>query len=141
MSDIDIDEILNTINSSKLKNLEDIESEKKQELYNYYKRYLGIDKNIQNLKLGLEKLKDYEFISFDEIENGDYIKYVNDRYFYDVEVKPGGFVVGRQDDKLILKSDVSLFKVRSKIYFRKIDSERKAKIMLMDMINKETINF
>jgi hypothetical protein len=141
MSNIDIDEILNTINSNKLKNLEDIETERKQELYNYYKQYLGINKNIQNLKLGLEKLKDYEFISFEEIENGDYIKYVNDRYFYDVELKPGGFVVGRQDDKLILKSDVSLFKVRSKIYFRKINGERKAKLMLMDMINRESLNF
>ena len=141
MSDIDIDEILNTINSNKLKNLDEIETEKKQELYNYYKQYLGIEKNIQNLKLGLEKLKDYEFVSFEEIENGDYVKYINDRYFYDVEVKPGGFVVGRQEDKLILKSDVSLFKVRSKIYFRKIDNERKAKMMLMDMINRETINF
>ena len=141
MGDINIDDILNTINSDKLKTIKDIESEKKSELYNHYKQYLGMEQNVINLKLGLEKLKDYEYVNFEEIENGDYIKYVNDRYFYDIEVKPGGFAVGKRDNKLILKSDASIFKVRSKIYFRKINSERKAKILLMEMINSESINF
>ena len=43
---------------------------------------------------------------------------VNDRYFYDVEVKPGGFVVGRQDD--IILEEVKL----PSIFFYRVNVTR-----------------
>lgn len=141
MSEFNIDQILSTIKSTEIRNIADIEKERKEKLYYFFQEYLGIEANVSNFKKSLIDLKDYEYIDIDETSNGDYVRYINDRYFYDIELKPGGFVVGRQGDKLILKSDVSLFKVRSKLFFRKINDERKAKMMLLEMINKENINF
>ena len=136
--DLELDAILSTISNKRIRTLDEINYETKTRIENCYKKYLNIPKNVDNLKIALDKLEDYEYKEYDDLDLGDYVMYINSKYFYDIELKPGGFLLKKDRGKVVLKNG-NIFGVRSDLYFKKITDEEKAKMILIGIIKDEKI--
>lgn len=138
--DLEIETILQTIKRKPIPSLKEVNERRENKIYQFYEYYFDIPKNIENYKNALDILQDYQYVTPADIELKDYVRYINDFYFYDVEVTKGGFVVKQCDDYITLKNNNNFYKVNSKILFRKITEEDKAKMKLMEIISEEKID-
>lgn len=138
--DLEIETILQTIKRRPIPSLKEVNKNREIKIYQFYEYYFDIPKNIENYKNALETLQDYQYISPKDVELKDYIRYINDYYFYDVDVAVGGYVIRKHDDYITLINKNRIYKVNSKILFKRITEEDKAKMKLMELISEEKID-
>ena len=85
-------EILHDIETQKIKSKEELQQELKLKLYEVYKPFLNFSSNQDNFSTTFQKLQGYQFIEASNLIEGDYIRYLNPKYFYDIQLMKGGFV-------------------------------------------------
>ena len=136
---LDINLILNSVKSIPKETLSEIKEEREQKLHEFYDKFLDIKKNKTNLENAKKILENYRYIEYDDIEKGDFVKYISDKYFYDIEVKGGGTVIEKKNGNCLLKA-VSIWTAKSKVFFKKISNEDMAKLFMIDVLNKEKLN-
>lgn len=132
----EIDKILQSIKNTYIPSLHEIELENSNIINTVYSKYLMYTQNHENKKLALINLKHCHSIDFFKIKLGDYVKYVSKKYFYDIELKSGGFVIKKCKNSLMLKNNLGVFTIKSNTnFFRKLTNEELAKIKLIETIN------
>ena len=134
--EIQIDELLKNLKNTYIPSLKEIEEENINLINNIYSNYLMYTQNHENKKIALINLKNCHSIDFVKIKLGDYVKYISKKYFYDIELKSGGFVMKKNKASLMLKNNLGVFTVKSNTnFFRKLTNEELAKIKLIETIN------
>lgn len=84
--------ILEEIETHKIKSKEELQQEIKMKLYECYQPFLNFAVNKDNFKKSYEKLTNYKYITIEELEAGRFIRYLSNKYFYDIKLMKGGFV-------------------------------------------------
>lgn len=85
-------EILQDIENNKVKTSTEIEQEIKHKLYQVYHPFLNFPSNQENFAEVFDRLQGYEFTEVKDLQEGDYIRYLNPKYFYDIQLMKGGFI-------------------------------------------------
>lgn len=135
----EIDEILESIQPNEVRTFEEIESELQIGLDRSYENFLCFEKNLKNKILMRERLKNYEYIEKQEVKPGDYVKFVDKRFFFDM-ILSNGLVLKVNNDNILIKT-YSKFKplrnITNKHLFRKLTNNELLKITLIETINEE----
>tara|TARA_B110001469_G_C9551649_1_gene273719 strand:+ start:136 stop:561 length:426 start_codon:yes stop_codon:yes gene_type:complete len=137
---LEIDAILATVKNEPQLSYDEIKEIREHKLYKFYEFYLDISKNIANLKYALEELKDAKYVEYTDIVLGEFIYYIRDKYFYDVDLRFGGYVINKVNGKLVIKGGSGTFTLDAPIYFVRISEEDAAKMMLLDIIKNENLD-
>ena len=118
-------EILKDIQNNKIKTEEEIKQELKQRLYHVYKPFLNFPANQDNFAEVFDRLQGYQYVGVRELQEGDYIRYLNPKYFYDIQLMKGGFIsnINKKKKQITLVNGNKVIKI---IYpqltlFRKLD--------------------
>lgn len=131
----------NTNNSRQIKSsIKEIDSEVEEIVRNFYKPYLTFEKNAKNLEDTLEKLKGYMYVkNADDIPKSYYVRYLNNKYFYDLTLCKGGFLISIEENKLKLYTGKIYIKVdRNKVtLFMKLKQNDKFRVLLNDLDEKK----
>ena len=128
--------LLQEIKENKIKTKEELNNEIKMNLYNLYKNYLNLEKNKDNFKETYFKLENtYKFVDFKDIEEGRFIRYISNKYFFDIELKRGGFVanidIKNGKIKVINGNKVFYLKIKDNyVFFMKLNEEDKVKQLI-----------
>ena len=128
ISNILKDRIQNKISSRK-----EIQEVNDKILFDIYGNYMNYKNNNENLINSREKLKDYYF-SGNNFSPGEYVKYINTKYFYDLKIHKGGFI--REVDGKMLRLvngrnfwSVDMDKIK---IFTKLNEEQLLKLIIID---------
>ena len=102
-------------------------------LVDIYSNYVNYDKNKENLISAREKLKEY-YYSNNNFSKGEYVTYINPKYFYDLRIHKGGFITSIEDNMLRLVNGRSVWGVDMKKIriFTKLNKEQKLKLIIID---------
>ena len=102
-------------------------------LVEIYGNYMNYDKNKENLIDSREKLKEYYF-SNNNFSKGEYITYINSKYFYDLKIHKGGFIREIDGKMVRLVNGRSFWSVdmENTRIFTKLTKEQKIKLIIID---------
>ena len=131
----EISRILESIKNVYIPSFEEITRKNNDIIDELFDKYLNYKQNIINKENANKIIDGYQCIKYENIVLGDYIKYFDNTYFYDVNIKNAGFVLSKKNGELLIKNK-NIFKLKNKYYFRKLTDEDKAKITLTEIINK-----
>ena len=92
----------------------------------YYKPYIKFEKNMDNMNNTITKLTDYIYIKDDIPPKGSYVRILSKKYFYDMVLHAGGFVVGQK------KNTLTLFNNGNFIKFNRTKDDKKVFMRLSD---------
>ena len=130
--------ILEQRKNKEIKTHKEIQNELKQVVYKIYKKYLYFKNNEDNFRDTIQKLEDYQYTRVEKLEEGDYIRYISLKYFYDIKLAIGGFISELDYQKGIIKLTnngiISGVKMNKAYFFKKINKEDKIKLMLLDAL-------
>jgi len=119
-------DILQDLQNEKIKTLEEIDMELKQKIYVVFQPFLNFPQNKDNFAEVYQRLKGYEYVKANEIEEGDYVRYLNPKYFYDIQLMKGGFVsdITKKKRQITLVNGNRVIKIfyPKLTLFRKLDS-------------------
>lgn len=138
MEDELIRDILIDIKENKLKTINEINEEKDIILNNIYNKFIYF-KNNKNNKIETKKgLDGYKYIKLNELYTGDYIKYLNDKYFYDITLSRGGFVTNINNNMIEILNNNIYFKlnINNYIIFKKITKDECVKLLILENLGK-----
>lgn len=125
MDNLLVQEILQDIQNQKIKSKKEIQQELKLKLYAVYKPFLGFNANKNNFSDSYHKLEGYQFMEPYQLDDGDYIRYLNPKYFYDIKLMKGGFIsnINIEKDQITLVNGNKLIKLfyPSLTLFKKLD--------------------
>ena len=134
-----IREILNDIKIKKIKTIEEIEEEKKIILENIYDKFFFYDINKKNKEETSKRLEEYKYIDSNNLNRGDYIMYINEKYFYNITLNKGGFITKIDVENNILEiinnNIYSKIKIDTNIFFKKIDRDESIKLSILENLN------
>ena len=102
-------------------------------LVDIYSNYMNYEKNKENLVSAREKLKEY-YYSNNNFSKGEYVTYINPKYFYDLRIHKGGFVTSIEGNMLRLVNGRSVWGVdmRKIRIFTKLNEDQKLKLIIID---------
>ena len=137
MEDKLIKELLEDVKYNKLKTLKEIEEDKKIIMDNLYDKYEYYNINEKNKKNTYDLLKNYKYVECDELLRGDYIRYINDKYFYNITLMKGGFIMKMDEDKIEIMNNNIYNKINKRDYiiFKKITKEENIKLLILDNLD------
>tara|TARA_Y100000590_G_C15587420_1_gene964672 strand:+ start:401 stop:850 length:450 start_codon:yes stop_codon:yes gene_type:complete len=119
-------DILQDLQNEKIKTPEEIDMELKQKIYEVFQPFLNFPQNKDNFAEVYQRLKGYEYVKPNEIEEGDYVRYLNPKYFYDIQLMKGGFVsdITKKKRQITLVNGNRVIKIfyPKLTLFRKLDS-------------------
>ena len=134
----EIHNILSNITQEEYKSLKDIRERKHEAIEAIFYKFRHYEKNKENKDEAYIELENYECVTIDEINPGDYLKYFNTRIFYDLKVANGGTVVKKNvndNNELLLKMNKRLSIIKPTWFFRHIKKDVIVKMQLFDIIN------
>ena len=102
-------------------------------LLKIYSNYMNYSSNKENLIKSKERLKDYYF-SNNNLSSGEYVTYINPKFFYDLRIHKGGFIIEINKNMIKLVNGNNFWVVDSnKIdIFTKLTKEQKIKLIIID---------
>lgn len=131
-----INQILEKSESQYIPSFKEIKDNTINQIDKIFFDYLNYKQNHINKENAIKLLENYHPISYKDISLGDFIKYFNNTYFYDVSIKGGGFVVKKNKKQILIKTQISFVTIKSNsFFFRKLTSEELAKIKVLDLLN------
>ena len=137
--EVEIQNILNNIKKKEIRTLEEIRKQNKEVILAAYEPFFEFEANIKNYNeiKKTNKLDYYEYVEYDLLSYGDYIRFFDKTYFFNMKLHAGGKVISVRDDKLLIRTPSgSMIWIRFDNYiFRHLDSEDLAKIKLVELIN------
>ena len=102
-------------------------------LIEIYSNYMNYEKNKENLVNTREKLKEY-YYSNNKFNPGEYVTYINSKYFYDLRIHKGGFIREIDGKMLRLMNGRNFWSIdmeKTRI-FTKLSKEQKIKLIIVD---------
>ena len=130
--------ILSENQDKKIKNFTEIKNEINIILENIFQKYLCYTKNVENLKEIKDKLEEYQYVTFDDLNTGDFIRYINPKYFYDIKLAKGGFIskIYEEEGKIQIKDNNKIYNLKFEnfIFFKKLTKEDIIKLTIIDAL-------
>jgi len=140
--DIDlVKNILHNRREGKIMSKSKIEEEIKDNVLEIYREFIDFEENKNNLLESLEKLKNYKYCSkIEDINKGNYIRYINQKYFYNIKLCKGGFVkdIDLCNNFVMLINGNRHYKIKfsDKSFYIKMDKDELIKLDIVDLIDK-----
>ena len=118
---------------NKLSSTKEIHELNDKILVDIYSTYMNYDRNKENLISAREKLKEY-YYSNNNFSKGEYVTYINPKYFYDLRLHKGGFITDIEGDMVRLVNGRSVWGVDMKKIriFTKLNKDQKLKLIIID---------
>ena len=128
-----VESILKDRVENKLSSSKEIHELNDRILVDIYSNYMNYEKNKENLVSAREKLKEY-YYSNNNFSKGEYVTYINPKYFYDLRIHKGGFVTSIEGNILRLVNGRSVWGVDMKKIriFTKLNKDQKLKLIIID---------
>lgn len=130
--------ILSEQEDKKTKTFKEIKEELNLVLDNIFEKYLFYEKNQENLKEIKVKLDEYQYVQFDDLNNGDFIRYINPKYFHDIRLLKGGFITNVNEDegKIQITNSNKIYNLKFEnfIFFRKMTQEDIIKLTILEAL-------
>ena len=98
-------------------------------------------KNQDNFRETYTKLENtYKYVELEEIEEGRFIRYISPKYFFDIELKRGGFVaeIDLEKRKLKVLNGNKVFYLKCSdnySFFMKLNDEDKVKQRILESLD------
>lgn len=107
-------------------------------LVEIYANYMNYNRNRDNLVYSRERLKSY-YYSNNNFSKGEFITYINQKYFYDLRIHKGGFVRSIDGNMVRLVNGRNIWSVdmTKNIIFTKLNKEQKLKLIIIDTFEEE----
>ena len=134
-----IDEVLNNMTPREYYTLKEIEINKGiiiEHILDKYKRYPA---NVNTTKKEdfLELLKDYEYVDEEYLKNGDLVKYLDLKIFYDVAlIDLGEICIINKKNIIGEHTNFEFIRRYKNIFFRKLTDEDLVKIKLIEFMKE-----
>ena len=128
-----VNQILRDRIDSKLSSRKEIEELNDKILFDIYRNYMNYEQNKENLINSRKKLKDYYF-SNNNFSPGEYVKYINTKYFYDLKIHKGGFIRSIEGKMVRLVNGNNFWSVdmdKTKL-FTKLNQEQLIKLIIIE---------
>ena len=128
-----VQKILQDRFDNKISSKKEIQEINDKILFDIYRNYMNYEKNKENLKNSRNKLQDY-YYSSNTFTPGEYVKYIDTKYFYDLKIHKGGFIREIDGKMLKLMNGRNFWSVdmeKTKI-FTKLNEEQKLKLIIID---------
>lgn len=130
--------ILSEQKKNNTKNFNEIKLELNLVLGNIFEKYLIYENNVENLKEIKEKLNEYQYARFEDLNKGDFIRYINPKYFNDIKLAKGGFISEINDDEgkiqIIDNNKIYNLKFANFIFFKKLNKEDIIKLTILEAL-------
>ena len=137
----EIQNILNNIKKREIRTLDEIREQNRLAIDMAYEPFMEFEANIKNYNQikDTDKLDMYEFVDYEFLQFGDYIRFFDKKFFFNMKLHPGGVVKATRDDKLLIYTFKNGFEwIQYDNYiFRKLNEEDMAKIKLIELIGEK----
>ena len=139
--EFDINEILADIKEVDIKTTEDIHIRNNEILDLVYSKFLKYEVNIENKKKAKENIfnLEYEYVeNLSDLKARDSFFGINLYNFYDLKLEYLGIFIKLKDSVIYTTKFRKFYQIKydNYIFFRKLNSENKVKLLLLDSINK-----
>ena len=134
--DAEIAKILSNIKHKEIRTLDEIREINAIAIDEAYIEFIDFEQNHKNKEQVINKLDMYEFIEYEFLNVGDYIRFFDKQFFFNMKLDNGGRILSIRKDKLLIWG---INKRRKWVkfdnfIFRKLDEEDFAKIKLIELI-------
>lgn len=134
-----VQNILKNRRENKLQSKEEITNDIQVVVYQVYRDVINYESNKINLQNTLEKLQNYKYCKeILDLKKGDYIRYLNSKYFYDIKLNLGGFVENIQGNLINVLVNNKFYKIRydkNEIFIR-LKDEDLLKLEIVELLEK-----
>ena len=134
----EISKIISNIKHKEVRTLAEIRETNMQAVEEAYSDFMEFEQNHQNKEEVKTKLDMYEFVPYEHLTGGDYVRYIDKKFFFNMKLDNGGKILSIRNDKMLLWS---IKKKRVWIgldnyIFRRLTEEDFAKIKLVELIGR-----
>lgn len=134
----EISKIISNIKHKEVRTLAEIRETNMQAVEEAYDDFMEFEQNHQNKEEVKTKLDMYEFVPYEHLTGGDYVRYIDKKFFFNMKLDNGGKILSIRKDKMLLWS---IKKKRVWIgldnyIFRRLTEEDFAKIKLVELIGR-----
>lgn len=134
----EISKIISNIKHKEVRTLAEIRETNMQAVEEAYSDFMEFEQNHQNKEEVKTKLDMYEFVPYEHLTGGDYVRYIDKKFFFNMKLDNGGKILSIRKDKMLLWS---IKKKRVWIgldnyIFRRLTEEDFAKIKLVELIGR-----
>ena len=133
-----VNQILRDRIDNKLSSRKEIEELNDKILFDIYRNYMNYEQNKENLINSRKKLKDY-YYSNNNFTPGEYVKYINTKYFYDLKIHKGGFIRSIDGNMIRLVNGNNFWSVdftKTKL-FTKLNQEQLIKLIIIETFEEK----
>lgn len=133
-----VNQILRDRIDNKLSSRKEIEELNDKILFDIYRNYMNYEQNKENLINSRKKLKDY-YYSNNNFTLGEYVKYINTKYFYDLKIHKGGFIRSIDGNMIRLVNGNNFWSVdftKTKL-FTKLNQEQLIKLIIIETFEEK----
>tara|TARA_B100000767_G_scaffold273933_1_gene305475 strand:+ start:125 stop:541 length:417 start_codon:yes stop_codon:yes gene_type:complete len=132
-----IEEVLKDRIEEKISSSKEIIELNDKILLKIYSNYMNYPNNKDNLIKSRERLKEYYF-SNNNLSKGEYITYINPKFFYDLRIHKGGFIteINKNIIKLVNGNNFWIINSNKINIFTKLTKEQKIKLIIIDSFEK-----
>ena len=133
-----VNQILKDRIENKLSSRKEIEELNDKILFDIYRNYMNYEQNKENLINSRKKLKDY-YYSNNNFTPGEYVKYINTKYFYDLKIHKGGFIRSIDGNMIRLVNGNNFWSVdftKTKL-FTKLNQEQLIKLIIIETFEEK----
>ena len=134
--DAEISKIISNIKHKEVRTLSEIRETNLYAIEEAYADFMEFEQNHKNKELVKTKLNFYEFIPYEYLTGGDYIRYIDKKYFFNMKLDNGGKILSMRKDKMLIWSikQKRVWVGLDNYIFRKLTEEDFAKIKLVELI-------
>lgn len=134
----EIDKIISNIKENEYDSLNDIEELRSLAIDKVFSNFMRYEKNIQNKLSAQKELQSYEFVDVDDLQKGDFIRYFNFRFFFDLGLVIGGTVLNtnfKKSGDILILAPYGVKRIKPNIFFKRIKTDDLFKMKLIQIAN------
>lgn len=136
--DDEIEKILSNIRENEYDSLDDIEELRQMAVDKVFSNFMRYEKNLLNKEKAIEELKNFEFVDINDLKKGDYVRYFNLRWFFDLKLVIGGTIINPNlngTGDVLIMTPYTLKRIKPNIFFKRIKSDDLIKMKLIQIAN------
>jgi len=136
--DDEIEKIISNIKENEYDTLNDIEELRNLAIDKVFSNFMNYEKNIQNKIIAEKELQSFEFIDVDDLQKGDFIRYFNLRFFFDLKLVIGGTVLNtnfKNSGDILIMAPYGVKRIKPNIFFKRIKTDDLFKMKLIQIAN------
>ena len=130
--------VLQEKTENKIKTFQELKDEKNDILKNLFSKYLYYEINKENFKEIIDKLEDYIYVNLEDtqLNEGDYIRYINPKFFYDLKLGLGGFVTKIDNNIIQIVNNDKILNIDNEklLVFKKLNNEDIIKLTILENV-------